>query len=65
MIFFIYFCNKEISYNIPSKFVKFKTLVGEDDSEGRVSQSFYLGPSFCFIKYKKVLKMIKSHPFFR
>ena len=52
--FFLYFFNKDISFNIPWKILKFEMLINEGNMEGSVSQNFDLGPSFCFIKSRKL-----------
>ena len=39
-LFFIYFLNKDISFNIPWKFLKFVMYVHTDHLEGTVSQIF-------------------------
>ena len=55
--FFIYFLNKDISFNIPSTFLISLIYVDEGHMEGSVSQIFDLGPSFYFMRSrKKVLK---------
>ena len=45
--FFIYVLNN--SFNIPSKFLKFQICIDEGYLEGSVSQSFHIGPRFCFM----------------
>ena len=45
-----YFLNKDISLNIHVNIFKFSTYVKNIHIEGYVSQIFYLGLSFCFIK---------------
>ena len=52
--FFLYFVNKNISFNIPWRILKFEILINEGYMEGTMSQNFYLGPSFCFIKSRKL-----------
>ena len=52
--FFLYFLNKDKSFNIPWKILKFGILVNEGYMERTMSQNFYLGPSFCFIKSRKL-----------
>ena len=53
--FFIYFLNKDISFNISFICLKLSMYVDKGHSEGRVSQFFfYLGPSFYFIKSRKL-----------
>ena len=48
--FHFYFFNKGISLNIKVKILKLSTDVMNIHMEGSVSQIFYLGLSFCFIK---------------
>ena len=50
LLFFKYFLNKYISFNISWMLVKFGIHVYECHLEGSVSQIFYLGPSFFFIQ---------------
>ena len=45
--------NKDISFNIPFKFMKFKIHVLEGHSEGTMSQIFDLGLSFYFMQSRK------------
>ena len=52
-LFFLYFLNKDISFNIPWKLMKFKIHVLDGHSEGTVSQIFYLGLSFYFMQSRK------------
>ena len=52
--FFLYFLNKDISFNIPWRILKLEILINEGYMEGTVSQTFYLGPSFCLIKSRKL-----------
>ena len=52
--FSLYFINKDISFNIPWKILKFEILINEGCMEGNVSQNFYLGPRFCLIKSRKL-----------
>ena len=52
--FSLYFFNKDISFDIPWKFLKFGIHVNEGYMEGSVSQIFDLGVSFCFIKFRKL-----------
>ena len=60
-LFFIYFFNKDISFNIPWKFLKFVMYVHTDHLEGTVSQIFFLGPSSHFMKStKKSFKKCKK-----
>ena len=54
LIFFIYFVNKDISLNISLICLKFSIHVDEKQLEGSVSQIFHLGPSFYFIKSRKL-----------
>ena len=49
-----YFLNLNISFIIGAKMFKFGTLVVNDYPEGTVSQIFYLGPSFYFMKSRKL-----------
>ena len=51
--FFLYFFNKDISFNIPWKLMKFKIHVLEGHSEGTVSQIFYLGLILYFMQSRK------------
>ena len=51
--FFLYFLNKDISFNIPWKLMKVKIHVLEGHSEGTLSQIFYLGLSFYFMQSRK------------
>ena len=52
-LFFLYFLNKDISFNIPWKLMKFKIHVLEGHSEGTMSQISYLGLSFYFSQPRK------------
>ena len=52
-LFFLYFFNKDISLNIPSKLMKFEIHVLQGHSEGNVSQIFDLGLSFYFMQSRK------------
>ena len=52
-LFFLYFFNKDISFNIPWKLMKFKIHVLEGNSEGTVSQIFDLGLSFLLCNLEK------------
>ena len=52
-LFFIHFFNKDISFNIPCKFLKFDMHVDEGYLEGSLSQICYLGPSFFFMQSRK------------
>ena len=52
-LFFLYFLNIDISFNIPSKLMKFEIHVLEGHSEGTVSQIFDLGLSFYFMQSRK------------
>ena len=49
-IYFIYFLNKDISLNNSLICLKFSIHAEEGQLEGSVSQNFYLGSSFNFIK---------------
>ena len=48
------FLNWIFSVIYESNITKFGTCVVDDHSEGTVSQIFYLGPSFCFMKSRKL-----------
>ena len=50
LLFFSYFSNKGISFNIQCTYLKFGIHILECQLEGRVSQIFYLGPSFFFMQ---------------
>ena len=50
LIFFLYFLNKDISFNIPYTFLKFGRHILDYLFEGSMSQIFYLGPSFYFMQ---------------
>ena len=52
-LFSLYFFNKDISFNIPWKFLIFDIHVHDGHSEGSVSRIFYLGPSFYFMQSRK------------
>ena len=52
-LFFINSLNKDISFNIPEKLMKFKIHVLEGHSEGIVSQTFYLGLRFYLMQSRK------------
>ena len=52
-LFFLNFVNKDISFNIPWKVLKFVIHIDEGQLEGNVSQNFYLGPSFYFMQSRK------------
>ena len=45
--FFIYVLN--ISFNIPSTFLKFQICIDEGYLSKSVSEIFHIGPSFCFM----------------
>ena len=48
LLFFFYFLNKDISFNIPCTFLKFGIHILECGKH--VSNFFYLGPSFHFMQ---------------
>ena len=50
LLFFLYFLNKDISFNIQCTFLKFGIHILECQLEGSVSQIFYLGLSFYFMQ---------------
>ena len=52
-LFFLYFLNKDISVNIPCKFLKFCIHIYGSHIEGTVSQIVYIGPSFHFMQSRK------------
>ena len=52
-LFFLYFLNKDISFDIPWKLIKFKIHVLEGHSEGTLSQIFDLGLSFFLCNLEK------------
>ena len=52
-LFFKYFFNKDISFNIPWELMKFKINILEGHSEGTVSQILYLGLSFILCNLEK------------
>ena len=52
-LFLKYFLNKDISFNILWKFMKFKIHVLDGHSEGTVSQIFDLGLRFYFMQSRK------------
>ena len=54
LIFFIYFLNKDVSVNIPWKFLRFEIHKHEGHLEGTVSQIFYVGFSFYFMRSRKL-----------
>ena len=51
--FFLYFLNKDISFNIPQQVLKFDIHVIQGHTEGTVSQIFDIGLSFYFMKFRK------------
>ena len=51
--FVAYFFNKDISFNISLKCLRFSANVDDSHSEGSMSQNFYLGPSFYLIQSRK------------
>ena len=51
--FFIYFLNKDISFNISLICLRFSIHVDEGRMEGSVSQNVYLCLSFHFMKSRK------------
>ena len=53
LIFFLYFLNKDFSVIIQYKLPRFGIHVDESQMEGTVSQFFYLGLSFNFMKSEK------------
>ena len=52
-VFFSYFLNKDISFNIPCKVLRFDIHVHDGHAEGTMSQIFYIGLSFYFMKPRK------------
>ena len=52
-ISFLYFLNKDISFNNPWKFLKFEIHIHEGHSEGIISQILYLGPGFILCNLEK------------
>ena len=50
LLFFSYFFNKDISFNIPCTFLKFGIHILKCQLERSVSQIFFLGPSFHFMQ---------------
>ena len=50
LLFFSYFFNKDISFNIQCTYLKFGIHILECQLEGSVSQIFDLGPSFYFMQ---------------
>ena len=52
--FQLIFSNSNISINNGENLIKFGTLVVGGHSEGTVSQILYLGPSFYFMKSRKL-----------
>ena len=61
-----HFLNGDKSLHRHKKLLKFCLCVLQYHIEGTVSQNFYLGLSFCFMKSRKnkFQEMIKSYPFF-
>ena len=59
-----YFSAKDISLNIQVKIMKFETDVENIHNEGTLSQIFYLGPSFYFIRKNGKLLVYFSNIFF-
>ena len=60
-IFYEQFLNKDISVVISNSPLKFSTCIHEIEMEGIMSQNFDLGPSFNFIKCRKLhLKKIQK-----
>ena len=53
LLFYLYFLNKDISFNIPCTFLKFGIHTLECQLAGSMSQIFYLGPSFHLSNLKK------------
>ena len=51
--FFLHFFKKDISFDIPLKFLKFHINVDECYSEGKVSHIFFQCPTFNFRQYRK------------
>ena len=54
MNFFLYFLASDISFDNLFKSIKFQRDVVDVPIEGTVSQFFYLGPSFYFMKSRKL-----------
>ena len=54
LIFHEYFLNMDTSLNIASKPFKFSTYIHKIQMEGSLSQNFDLGPSFHFMKCRKL-----------
>ena len=50
LLFFSYYFNKDISFNIQCTNLKFRIHILECQLEGSVSQIFYLGPSLYFMQ---------------
>ena len=50
LLFFLFFLNMDISFNIPCTFLKFGIHILGCQMEGSVSQIVDLGPSFYFMQ---------------
>ena len=53
LLFSIYFLNWDILLNIFFRITKSSTAIDKIHMEGTMSQIFYIGPSFCFMKCRK------------
>ena len=49
-IFYLHLFNMDISVAIAATYLKFQNIVSDILMEGTVSQIFYIGPSFYFMK---------------
>ena len=67
IVFFQIFFNQDISLNISLRHLTFVVLIDNTHMEGILSQIFYLGPSYLFMKSRKNIlqKIAKSYPFFQ
>ena len=55
--FFLYFLNKDISFDIQRKKIKIEIHVFEGHSEGSISRILFLGLSFYFMFQKRTKKL--------
>ena len=60
-LFNFYFLNQNISLNINFPIIKFHIHIENIWMEGTVSQILYLGPSFDFMKSRKIIMQKKQN----
>ena len=60
--FHVHFLNMDISVNITHTSFRFETCILEIQMEGSMSQNFDIGPSFHFMKSRKLFFKYKLKP---